>query len=160
MKYSNELTAEICKYLRAGNNQRDSAILSGISEETFYTWIKTKPEFSEPIKKAEQECKARNIAFIQKAAEKSWQAAAWYLERKYNNEFALKNINELQGKDGEPIKLTVIGGGGFVPGSFAFIAPPTGSTLQSASQVQGVSLASQSKKDNNSNNGTGQADAA
>ena len=95
MKYSQELTAEICKYLKAGNNQEDSAILSGISEETFYKWQREKdsdgepnaeyhPEFTEAIKAAERECKARNIAFIQQAASKSWQAGAWFLERRYN----------------------------------------------------------------------------
>ena len=104
-KYSSEMTADICKWLRAGSSQRDSAVLAGISEDTFYTWIKEKPEFSEAIKKAEQECKARNIAIIQKAGEKSWQAAAWYLERKYHNEFALKNVTQLVGPDDKEIEI-------------------------------------------------------
>ena len=99
-KYNSEITDEICRYLRAGNSQKDSATLADISEETFYQWMK-KPEFAEPIKKAEQECKARNIAIIQRAAEKTWQAAAWYLERRYNSEFALKQLNEITGKDGQ-----------------------------------------------------------
>ena len=103
-KYSTEMTQEICKYLRAGNSQKDSAILAGISEDTFYTWMK-KAEFSEPIKKAEQECKARNIAFVQKAAEKTWQAAAWYLERRYHDEFALKSVMEHQGNNDKPLEI-------------------------------------------------------
>ena len=107
MKYTEETVAEITKWLRGGNSQKDSAILSGITEETFYQWMK-KPEFSESIKKAEQECKARNIALVLKAGEKSWQASAWYLERRYHDEFALKNIEEHQGKDGGPINVKII----------------------------------------------------
>lgn len=114
MKYSNEITLEICKYLRAGNTQHDSAVLAGISEDTFYEWRKNKTEFSEAIKKAEKECKARNIAIIQRAAEKTWQAAAWWLERRYSSEYALKSINELTGKDGGPIKLNIITGADYV----------------------------------------------
>ena len=119
MKYSNEITEEICKYLRAGNNQHDSAILSGLAEATFYDWQREKEsngeanpnyhvEFVEAIKKAEQECKARNIAIIQKAGEKSWQASAWYLERKYHNEFALKIVTQLVGPDEREIEIKIV----------------------------------------------------
>ena len=110
MKYSKETVAEICKYLRAGNNIEDSCGLSGINPDTYYNWKKDKRkvEFHEAIKKAEQECKARNIAYVQKAAEKTWQAAAWYLERKYHNEFALKNVTELVGKDDGPLQIKIV----------------------------------------------------
>ena len=87
MKYSKETTAEICQYIEAGNSNKDAAALVGITETTFYEWVK-KPEFSKSIKKAELRCKARNIAIIQKAASTTWQAAAWWLERKYANEYA------------------------------------------------------------------------
>ena len=109
MKYSAGIVQEICKYLRAGSSQKDSAILSGIGEDTFYRWMKQKPkaEFSEPIKKAELECKGKNIAIIQLAAEKTWQAAAWYLERRYHDEYALKNVTEHQGSD-KPIEIRII----------------------------------------------------
>ena len=108
MKYSNEITEEICRYLQAGNNQHDSAVLAGISEETFYTWKKEKAEFSEAIKKAEQICKSRNIAYVQKAAEKTWQAAAWWLERKYHDEFALKTVMEHGSNEDKPILVKIV----------------------------------------------------
>lgn len=118
MKYTTETVAEICKWLRAGNSQKDSAILSGLPESTFYDWQREKEsdgtnnpnyhvDFVEAIKKAEQECKARNIAIIQKAAEKSWQAGAWYLERRYHDEFALKTVQEHTGVNGEAIKIRI-----------------------------------------------------
>lgn len=102
-KYSKEIIEEICKWLRAGNNITDACSLVGISRETYYEWQKVYPYASDATKKAEIECKARNIAIIQKAAQKTWQASAWYLERKYQNEFALKRdpsiaINNADGK--------------------------------------------------------------
>lgn len=89
MKYGPEMTHEIVTYLQNGNGRVDTCHLVGISYETFTQWMKL-PEFSESIKKAESTCKARNIAIVQKAAITSWQAAAWWLERKYPQEFALK----------------------------------------------------------------------
>lgn len=40
------------------------------------------------IKRAEADNEARNVALILRAAQKSWQAAAWYLERKYARRWA------------------------------------------------------------------------
>ena len=61
--------------------------MEGISYETYRTWQTEKPVFSVAIKKAEAECKAARIATILKASEKSWQAAAWWLERRCPDEY-------------------------------------------------------------------------
>src|SRR3990167_4887970 len=119
VKYSKEIVDELCKYVRAGNTHLDSAILSGISEETFYKWKREKTkdgspnpdyhiQFSEALKKAEQECKARNIAIIQRAADKSWQAAAWYLERRYHDQYALKTVMEHSSDPEKPLTIKIV----------------------------------------------------
>ena len=64
-------------------------------------------EFFEAIKKAEAQAEARNVAVIQTAARDSWQAAAWWLERKYPQEWGKKERHEHVGKDGEPIELDI-----------------------------------------------------
>jgi len=51
MKYSEEIKNEICKYLRQGNNTKDSCVLAGISRDTYYRWIEEKSDFSDAIKK-------------------------------------------------------------------------------------------------------------
>ena len=107
MKYCKEKTEEICKHLEVGASQKDAATLSDISEETFYQWM-AKPEFAEQIKKAQQKCKQRNIQIIQKAAIKTWTAAAWWLERRHSDEFALKNRFEHTGREGGPIQSQVV----------------------------------------------------
>lgn len=100
MKYGEDMTNEIVKHLETGMGRVDSCILAGISYETFTEWMK-KPEFSEAIKKAETRNKQRNAVIVQKAAEKSWQAAAWWLERKYRDEFAKRD--EITGVGGQSL---------------------------------------------------------
>lgn len=100
-KYTPEKVKEICKTLETGMSNRDACILNDITEETFYTWIETHPEFSEAVKKAHSKNKQRSVLLIQKAAEQTWQAAAWWLERKYKDEYAKRE--EITGKEGNPL---------------------------------------------------------
>lgn len=114
-KYSPAIVEEICKYVRAGNTHRDAAILVGINEDTFYSWRSDpkKPEFLEALKKAEAEIKARHIQNVRKAAfgdgnrAPVWQASAWWLERRYQDEFAMKYKLEHGGKEGGPLQMVV-----------------------------------------------------
>lgn len=155
MKYSTEKIDEICNFIRAGNTHRDAALLSDITESTFYEWAKDS-EFSERLKKAEQECKARNIAFIQKAAEKSWQAAAWFLERRYHDEYAVKQVNEVTGAGGEPVRLLINTGQGFVPATIKTDATPESGASGESPKIQSSNLAPESPKDIHIDNGNGQ----
>lgn len=87
MKYTPQVVEQICNLLKGGNTRKTSAIAAGISEETFYTWMREKLEFSESVKKAEEIAVARNVAIINKAAGDTWQAAAWWLERRRRDDF-------------------------------------------------------------------------
>lgn len=77
----------LCAWLRKGSSYKDACAMEGISYETFRTWQSEKSAFSVAIKKAEAECKVARIATILKASEKSWQAAAWWLERRCPDEY-------------------------------------------------------------------------
>ena len=90
MKYGKEITDEIANHIKLGMGRVDACRLANIHYDTFTVWME-KPEFSESIKRAESEFKQRNVAIIQRAAIKSWQAAAWLLERKFFDEFGIKN---------------------------------------------------------------------
>ena len=74
-KYTPELVQQICEILAEGNTRRTACVLAGVSEDTFYTWLRAKPEFAERIKAAEQAAIRRNVEIIQTAAQKHWQAA-------------------------------------------------------------------------------------
>lgn len=86
MKYSKEITDEICKHITTGASNLDAATMCGISESTFYEWTK-KSEFLESIKKAQLKKKIAMVNRILRAASDTWTAAAWYLERVYPNEY-------------------------------------------------------------------------
>ena len=101
MKYNKRTVLSICNLLKAGNTRRTSAIAGGISEETFYVWMKSKSEFSESVKKAEAEAEARNVAIINQAGKTSWQASAWWLERRRKEDFGKQDRVDIttNGKD-------------------------------------------------------------
>ena len=161
-KYCEEVKEEICKYIEEGNTAADSAILSSVSKEIYHLWKKEKlkdgkenpyfhKDFKDAIEVAKIKCKSKNIAIIQKSAEKkNWQAAAWFLERRYREEYALKTINEHTGKDGQAIQFNVIGGG-YIPKSIEVISSPNGHYIPEKSEVQNAHLAQKSSENNNGN---------
>jgi len=116
-KYSPERVEEICKYISEGLSQKDAAILSGIGESTLYYWKSESKENPSPLsekdrlalleslKRAEAENKRRHIINIDTASNKSWQASAWWLERKYKDEFAVRS--EVTGGDGEKLQIVL-----------------------------------------------------
>lgn len=79
-----------------GLTQREASILAGISEDTLSLWKKKDSDFSEQIRQKEIECKLYHIKNIKKASEKSWTASAWWLERKYKDEFSRNSKLDLQ----------------------------------------------------------------
>jgi hypothetical protein len=103
MKYTREIIENLCNYLKeTGNAGRVEACKgAGISYFTFKNWLDDprKIEFSKSIKKAEAQSReglrGKAISCIATAMENQWQAAAWWLERNYKDEF---------GKDAEPPK--------------------------------------------------------
>lgn len=94
-----KLTPKLIKKMSAlvqnGAKLKDACSLLKISESTYYKWLEeaedeenTDPllqEFSLEMKHAEAKNKQFNIVKIQK--DKSWRAAAWWLEKKYPDEF-------------------------------------------------------------------------
>jgi hypothetical protein len=72
--------------IRSGASQRDASALAGISEDTLSLW-KRDSDFSEQMRQKEVQFKMDQVKVVERAAQKSWQAAAWLLERKYPNEY-------------------------------------------------------------------------
>jgi hypothetical protein len=95
-KFSRPKLDEICGYLTEGLNITDSCTIAGISRETYYQW-KKRPGVADAFKKAELACKREKIKVIRKASTNNWTAAAWWLERKYRDEFAVKSIQQHEG---------------------------------------------------------------
>ena len=97
-KRTPEAEAKIIELLKAGNTRKTACIAAGISEDTFARWRKDDEDFADAIEKAEEEAVARNVAIIQRAAITTWQAAAWWLERRRRSDYALKQEVENSGE--------------------------------------------------------------
>ena len=119
LKLTQELQDRICLAIRAGNYSKIAAEMNGIGETTFYRWLdmgskanasKIYREFRESIKRAEAEAEVTNVARIRQAADNgTWQAAAWYLERKHGDRWGRndKIRQEISGPEGKPVPLSL-----------------------------------------------------
>ena len=112
-----EVTQRVADAIRGGNYANVAARYAGIGERTFYKWMERAASGEEPfvqfqqaIKEAEAAAEVRNMALIQQAAQAgTWQASAWYLERRYPSRYGRRDRLEHSGPDGGPIKQQVVG---------------------------------------------------
>ena len=89
-KLTPELQAEMVKLVELGNYMDTAAACCGVTRDTFHAWMKRGVregkgpyyEFSDALKRAEGRAEAAALVRIRKAGQTSWQADAWYLERK------------------------------------------------------------------------------
>lgn len=120
MKYTPETEAKICEALKAGNTRKASAEYAGISEVTFYEWIKD-PErlsftsteemslsFLSAIKKAESDAEVYACAVIKKAMPDNWTAAAWWLERRKPHDYG-RNLTIRADREAESLISSLLG---------------------------------------------------
>lgn len=106
-----------------GVNNKDIAAAIGVAPQTFSTWINhpancLQRELSEALKNAEARAKDAMLSAIMRAAleDRTWQAAAWWLERKYPAEFGragrleamLVGKAESDGIEDDPLSASVL----------------------------------------------------
>lgn len=109
LKYSPEIVQELIKYIEAGNYVTTACQAVGICRESYYQWLKDDDKIDitdEIIAKAEAKAIARNVLIIQNAAKESWQAGAWFLERKDYKGWGKKE--QIGGIDGNPVNINLI----------------------------------------------------
>lgn len=91
-----EARERVCTALAAGNTRRAACAFAGISEDTLANWLRRHSDFAEAVKKAEGDAEVRNVAIISRAAQQgTWQAAAWWLERRYPHDYG-RSVQEVQ----------------------------------------------------------------
>jgi hypothetical protein len=91
-KRTPEAEALIVEAVSDGLPYRLAAEAGGISYETLNEWRKGFSEFSDSLKKAES--KAAQAAVKHITANDAWQARAWFLERRFPEEFGLPQAIE------------------------------------------------------------------
>ena len=104
-KYTEQTVAKLLEALRGGNTRRASCAVAGIDQSTLANWLKEYSDFSKAIEKAEGEAEAKMVSVIKLASDTTWQAAAWWLERKHKAEWSSRV--EQTGADGSPVKVIV-----------------------------------------------------
>ena len=125
-KLTKELIEKAADIIARGNYYKVAMDILGISKPTWYRWMQQgevdenkginslERDFFNSIKKAEADAIDRNLSIIQKAAmEGNWQASAWYLERKYPEQWGKRdNVNLTTDKDGFRIEVEYVSGRG------------------------------------------------
>lgn len=115
-KLTKELIELLGTALQNGNYIETACDFAGINRATLYRWLQeseadnAKPllkELSDTVMKARAQAEMRNVLRIQKAAEDSWQAAAWWLERSQPKKWSKQTNVELSGVNGNPINVAV-----------------------------------------------------
>ena len=104
-KYTEQTVAKLLEALRNGNTRRASCAVADISQDSLALWLRTYPEFAEAVEKAEGKAEASMVNVIKNASDTTWQAAAWWLERKHKAEWSSRV--EQTGADGSPVKVIV-----------------------------------------------------
>lgn len=108
-KATDERLTALLNALRAGNTRSAACSFAEISRQTFYRWLEEDTTFRDSVEKAEADAEVRYVAQVAKAATNgTWQAAAWWLERRRQDAFALHSKVEMTGKDGGPIETRSI----------------------------------------------------
>ena len=92
-KYRPDTVAAIIAAVEGGATYRHAAASVGVSERTLHDWQVRHPQFSQALKTAEAMACMAAVGTIRRAAEAgTWQAAAWYLERRYPAEYGRRAV--------------------------------------------------------------------
>jgi len=115
-KLTKELIENLRKALEAGNYIETACDYAGINRATLYRWLteaeqdKAKPllrELKDTVTRSRAIAEMRNVMKIQQAAEESWQAAGWWLERSHSKKWGRQQKVELSGVEGLPISISL-----------------------------------------------------
>lgn len=109
-KLNDELINKACDYIAQGHYVNVVCDFLNISEVTYYNYIKQAKEdeknneetiftkFFKSIKEAEAKAEMRHLQNILKSAnDGTWQASAWYLERKHKDRWSIKQEHQHSG---------------------------------------------------------------
>jgi hypothetical protein len=115
-KLTKELIENLEKAVEAGNYIETACDYAGINRATLYRWLteadqdKAKPllrELKDTVTRSRAIAEMRNVMKIQQAAEESWQAAGWWLERSHSKKWGRQQKVELSGVEGSPINISL-----------------------------------------------------
>lgn len=101
-KLNKEMIEKIARYIELGFTIKDTCEAVGINKDTFFEWkrqgksdkengIKSDfSDFSDSIKKSKHSIKELMLSKIVQTAKEKWEAAAWWLERNFPEDYSLR----------------------------------------------------------------------
>lgn len=95
---------EVLETLSDGGSLRDAADLIGVNYSTVFRERKNNHEFAKGVRQAAKQGKMKHLRKIADAD--SWQASAWFLERKYGKEYGRKDKVDMTSK-GKGVAFTL-----------------------------------------------------
>lgn len=108
-KYSKELAEAIANSIRKGSTKKSACIAAGICEDTFFTWLKDKPEFSELITRVEAEMVSSvENKLYQLATNGSIRAIEFLLKNRRRDTYTDTIKQEISGPNGGPLEIRMI----------------------------------------------------
>jgi hypothetical protein len=97
----------ICRWIEQGESASEACRLELVTYQAFRQHVKRKPKYQRRLKEAEETreefLREFHIANIRKHAPRNVLASLWWLERRYPNQFALRNVNRSEGSTDQPI---------------------------------------------------------
>lgn len=90
--------------LHTGATRTAAAVRGEIGHATFYRWFEEDAAFRAAVEAAEAEAELRFTKIVAEAANGTWQAAAWWLERRRPADYRRRDGVELTGRDGGPVE--------------------------------------------------------
>lgn len=105
MAYNQEFLQKVLQAIGNGLTVKDACAVAGISRQTLYNHIDKDEQFAHEFDKAQVAFKLTHLRNVASASQNDWRASAWILERKFKDEFSLRQ--EMVGKDGEDLNFQV-----------------------------------------------------
>lgn len=106
-KFTPDKQATYLGYLKMGTPRVHAAHAVGIHYDTAADFTTANSDFSEAVKEAEGYAVTLAVGKIQQASLDTWQAAAWYLERRYHQDFGRKVALIGGNEEDQPISIKV-----------------------------------------------------
>lgn len=108
----------LLEMLGRGVPRRHAAAAAGLNHNTLYRQIKRDPAFAAAVELAEGNAVSAAIQTIRGAADSGqWAAAAWFLERRYPEEFGRRYVTPVPDDGEQTIEVVVARSGEVVAGA-------------------------------------------
>lgn len=127
-KYTEERQEALVNAIRMGAPGGTAAGYAGIGSYSYYAWRRlgdrelTRREagetpdpgmdwavaFTIAVDEAKAAFEVRNVGLIQRAAQDTWQAAAWLLERRHPDRYGRVTRSEVSGPQGAPVQVATV----------------------------------------------------